>query len=251
MPSCASCGAANAASQCGGCHFAAYCGAACQRAHWPAHKLICKAIKEDAEGEAAARGGTPVRTHCDGCAAALGVVDERCKGCYFASYCGAGCQRAHWRAGHKLACKAIGEAKVARARARVDGGDARAMFMMGLFFKDGTGVAKDAREMVSWYRRSADAGAAAAQYIVGVCYAQGDGVDADALEAVRWYRRAAVAGHAAAQYFLGGCYERGTGVAADALQAAVWYERAAAAAGDPPGAPQAHAALVRLRAARQ
>ena len=41
------------------------------------------------------------------------------------------------------------------------------------------------------------------------------------------------------------------GVDADVLQAAVWYECAAAATGDPPGAPQARAALASLRAARQ
>ena len=52
----------------------------------------------------------------------------------------------------------------------------------------------------------------------------------------------------AAQFILGGCYERST---SDALKAIVWYELAAAAAGDPPGAPQARAALARLRAARQ
>jgi hypothetical protein len=42
---CAACGAgplaAKARKWCGKCHAAPYCGAACQRANWPSHKLMC------------------------------------------------------------------------------------------------------------------------------------------------------------------------------------------------------------------
>jgi len=37
-----------------------------------------------------------------------------------------------------------------------------------------TGVAKDAEQAVSWYRRAAEAGDAAAQFRLGICYANGD-----------------------------------------------------------------------------
>jgi len=67
----------------------------------------------------------------------------------------------------------------------------------------GDGVAKDAEQAVSWYRRAAEAGNAAAQFNLGVCYANGDGVAKDAEQAVSWYRRAAEAGHADAQFNLG------------------------------------------------
>ncbi len=30
---------------CAGCRTARYCGAACQRAHWAAHKPVCKVLK--------------------------------------------------------------------------------------------------------------------------------------------------------------------------------------------------------------
>jgi len=38
---------------------------------------------------------------------------------------------------------------------------------------NGDGVAKDAEQAVSWYRRAADAGNADAQFNLGVCYSQG------------------------------------------------------------------------------
>jgi len=57
-----------------------------------------------------------------------------------------------------------------------------------------TGVAKDAEQAVSWYRRAAEAGHAAAQFNLGLCYAKGEGVAKDAEQAVSWYRRAAEAG---------------------------------------------------------
>jgi len=38
---------------------------------------------------------------------------------------------------------------------------------------------------------------------LGVCYVNGDGVAKDAEQAVSWYRRAAEAGHADAQFNLG------------------------------------------------
>jgi TPR repeat protein len=84
---------------------------------------------------------------------------------------------------------------------------------------------------------------------LGIWYKRGTGVAADVRAAVDWYRRAAEQGQANAQYNLVLCYERGKGVDADARVAVGWYERAAAAAGDPPDAPQARAALARLRAA--
>jgi len=73
---------------------------------------------------------------------------------------------------------------------------------------DGDGVAKDAEQAVSWYRRAAEAGHADAQFNLGICYSNGDGVAKDAEQAVSWFRRAAEAGHAAAQFNLGICYSR-------------------------------------------
>ena len=97
MPACASCGAADAGSTCGGCKSVAYCGPACQRADWAAHRPACKAIAaaiaEDAAGCTASGRVDPKRTLCDGCGAPLGDADNRCTGCRFPSYCGQPRQR--------------------------------------------------------------------------------------------------------------------------------------------------------------
>jgi hypothetical protein len=45
---------------------------------------------------------------CFGCGAAAaggGARLKRCSGCKLVQYCSAGCQRAHWAAGHKALCK--------------------------------------------------------------------------------------------------------------------------------------------------
>jgi len=94
---------------------------------------------------------------------------------------------------------------------------------------NGDGVAEDAEQAVSWYRRAAEAGDAGAQFNLGLCYANGDGVPEDAELSVAWHRRAADAGQSDSQFSLGVCYAKGDGVAKDAEQAVSWYRRAAEA----------------------
>jgi TPR repeat protein len=72
-----------------------------------------------------------------------------------------------------------------------DQGNANAQSNLGVCYKNGTGVTKDEREAVRWYRLAADQGKAAAQFNLGVCYADGTGVSKDERESVRWYRLAA------------------------------------------------------------
>ena len=126
-------------SACGRCRTAEYCGAPCQRAHWPAHKPRCKELRaaaDAAEAAAEAAGATPAagdggagedtapappRTpgvysglecrvqdyHCAlvGCGAALEEVSANavCSGCRSVVYCNVECQTAHWEA-HMEAC---------------------------------------------------------------------------------------------------------------------------------------------------
>jgi hypothetical protein len=53
--SCAECGAAGASFGCSRCHRVRYCGAACQRGNWKAHKTACAAA-----ATASGSGGAPV-----------------------------------------------------------------------------------------------------------------------------------------------------------------------------------------------
>ena len=220
-PACAHCAAPSPPSQCGGCHAVTYCGVPCQRAAWPAHKPLCRALQAALTGA--------LETHCSGCAVALTKEQmglQQCTACSWASYCGVACQRAHWPT-HKVVCKAVGKAKLAREIADATAGDVGAMFNVALYYERGPGTAKDLRAAFEWYRRAAEVGDAAAQFNLGTCYALGKGVTADVSAAFEWNRRAAEAGDAEAQSNLGRCYEDGEGVAADASEAVAWYRRAA------------------------
>ena len=55
---------------------------------------------------------------CAACASVEAVVRtyQKCAGCNVARYCGAECQRSHWKAAHKGECKAMAEQAEAEKR---------------------------------------------------------------------------------------------------------------------------------------
>jgi len=63
-------------------------------------------------------------------------------------------------------------------------------------------VAKNDREALKWFMRSARQSNSQAQYQVGLMYAAGRGVAQNDAEAVRWFRRAATQGYLPAQQAL-------------------------------------------------
>ncbi|GBD43881.1 Localization factor PodJL [bacterium HR40] len=77
----------------------------------------------------------------------------------------------------------------------------------------------------------AEQGDPEAMYLLGVCYAQGRGVAADQTAAVDWFKKATVLGHLKAKISLGYCYASGKGVKRD-LEIAYILLREAADAGD-------------------
>ena len=54
--------------RCKACRKAAYCGAACQYAHWPAHKASCAVLSASLAAEAASAAGVDPE-------AAIGMTD--------------------------------------------------------------------------------------------------------------------------------------------------------------------------------
>lgn len=272
MAPCACCTGGDAGSLCSGCRSVSYCNAACQHAHWAAHKAICKAIKADA-----AQGVSRMGSNCDSCDAVLPHVDLRCTFCWSVSYCNAACQLAHWTLEHRSVCKAVGEAKFARFMAKTQTGDRSMMYNIGQLYTSGVGVPIDLHAAFKWYRRAANAGHVVSQNNLAQCFMHGNGVPINLAEALKWHRRSAEAGNPQAQYnvasnymfgivvtkdlrvafkwclraaeakhlkamdSVGTFYMNGTGVARDLHEARLWYERAAAA-----GSADALARLARL-----
>ncbi|WP_052956252.1 tetratricopeptide repeat protein [Photobacterium angustum] len=111
--------------------------------------------------------------------------------------------------------------------AKAKQGDASAQFKLGVKHDFGQGVAKDDKQAVYWYQKSAMQGHAPAQYNLGVMYANGRGVAKDDKQAVYWYQKAAMQGNATAQNNLGVRYEYGQGVIEDDARAVYWYQKAA------------------------
>jgi len=94
-------------------------------------------------------------------------------------------------------------------------------------YRDGTGVTKDLKQAVIWFRKAANQGNDTAQNNLGVMYEDGEGVTKDLKQAVSWYRKAANQGNEYAQNNLGVMYESGRGVTQDLKQAVSWYQKAA------------------------
>jgi len=139
----------------------------------------------------------------------------------------------------------------------------QAQFSLGLCCENGEGVAKNEKEAIKWYTKSAQQGNPLAQLQIariyeygfevprdmsiafnfykkaaeqenleaqtrlGRCYANGEGVQKDEKEAYKWLRRSAEQGYSPGQVELGLCYELGKGVSKDEREAEKWYKKAA------------------------
>lgn len=112
-------------------------------------------------------------------------------------------------------------------RNEVEKGNAEAMYTLGLHYRKGDGIRKDANEAVRWCRKAAEKGFAKAQYLLGEYYYRGYGVQKEYSEAVNWWRKAADQNFAEAQYYLGMCYDNGFGVPQNSNEAVKWYQKAA------------------------
>jgi len=100
-------------------------------------------------------------------------------------------------------------------RAAAEKGEADSQYNVALMHEKGLGVAKDEKEAVVWYGKSAALGNSAAQFNLGVMYENGRGTAVDFAKANEWYRKAAVQGDPLAIGNLGMLYVRGQGVKED------------------------------------
>lgn len=80
--------------------------------------------------------------------------------------------------------------------------DAKALYMIGVIYEKGQGVAIDNAEAAQWYRKAADKGNPAAQYRLGRLYERGLGVEQNREEAIKWYKKSAKQGYVDARQAL-------------------------------------------------
>jgi hypothetical protein len=74
-------------------------------------------------------------------------------------------------------------------------GDVEALYLLGLLYERGMGVAKDLKKAFDYTRRSAEGGCAPAMYNLGVIYETGrPSVSIDFVEAYKWYSVAGARG---------------------------------------------------------
>ena len=192
-------------------------------------------------------GGTQRCGNFDACGVLVTATDGAglCTGCRSTVYCGATCQKAHWKA-HKLRCKEIKRQRAKDATlpklvgavppfaptlAAARAGNAVAQLDVAAAYGTGTGVAQSWSSAFEWLTRCAAQAAPPCEVWcrLGGCYQYGRGVAKDEAEAVRLFRLGAAAGDAGAQFSLACCLESAIGVPTPDFAASFALYTAAAA----------------------
>lgn len=108
------------------------------------------------------------------------------------------------------------------------GGDTEAAFQLGEMLRIGVlGVPSAPAAASSWYAVAAQHQHAKASLVLGLLYKNGEGVQRDAGQAARWLSQAAELGNAHAMFLLSNIYNEGAGVAQDRAKARHFLEEAA------------------------
>ena len=117
------------------------------------------------------------------------------------------------------------EAEVAAVRAKAEGGDARAMRMLGFAYRDGTqGLKQDRKQAFMWLKRAADLRDMNALAQCGVDYLYGQGVERSVGRGLVMLGRAAEQGSEHACGLLGCANAEGEyGFDKDEQEATRWY----------------------------
>lgn len=189
--------------------------------------------------------------------AGLGVPrDARQADAYFSNAAAQDYPQAQLALAHSSARAGHAARAVEWYRRAAKGGNADALFALGLKYCNGDGVEQNRAECenllkkaaargnaaaadvygvmrfkrtqsAEWLKTAYSSGTAYAQYLVGELYYSGDGVKKNAAQAAKWFRKAAGKGEARAQCSLAALYFNGEGVVKDYAEAARWFEKAA------------------------
>jgi len=103
-------------------------------------------------------------------------------------------------------------------------GYAPAQFYLAKQYEGGSGgVKKDLAEARRWTERAAEGGYAKAMHNLGLYYFEGAGGPRNTTTAAQWFRRAADLGLVDSQFNLGRLYENGAGVSLNPAEAYKWF----------------------------
>lgn len=106
-------------------------------------------------------------------------------------------------------------------------GNALGQYNLGVYYRDGLGVAQDYDAARRWFEAAAAQGYDDALNNLGELYDQGLGVAQDSNRARQYFEQAVERGNAYAMYNLGVLYENGRGIVQDSGKAKYWFEEAA------------------------
>ena len=106
-----------------------------------------------------------------------------------------------------------------------DLGWADADYLLGVMYREGTGVDRDIEESVRLMERAADNGHSRAMTVLAEQYLQGKYVPRDPEKAFRFYMMSASSGNARSQYQVATMYSSGLGCEKDPEKAKEWFAR--------------------------
>ena len=102
-----------------------------------------------------------------------------------------------------------------------------AEFLLGMCYRNGTGIEKDRASAVNWFRSAAEHGYFKANAYLANLLLDAEGSEDDYAAALRWLTPAAEQGEPYAQYLMSRVYQNGLGVSADPAVAMEWLVRSA------------------------
>ena len=117
--------------------------------------------------------------------------------------------------------------EVKAIRARAEGGDGEAMYVLGQWYYHGSkGLAMDFKQAFGWWQRGDDLGHVPCTAELRICYTNGVGVEQDEAYALCLYGIAAKGGSEVGCYYLAQCLAKGWNVQRKNPRAATRWFRA-------------------------
>ncbi len=109
-------------------------------------------------------------------------------------------------------------------RAMAEGGDAAAMYHLGMLYSTGAmGLSKDLKQAAGWWQRGHDLGDGTCTTLLGLCYARGEGVEKHGLHAACLFGIAAGSGSESGCFYLAHSFANGWFGLRNAREATRWY----------------------------